>query len=552
MARSRVLTTANLLLFLVSSVSAGIFPFDHTELGTDIDSFQYRWMRVGIYSPEDAPERSAPGDGRSFIRFQAEVAVDPVQTKVSGGLNLVAFHSDHKTVVGAATESDKVQFCCTQDLIDARVCSKVGTLVYDNTIDTGEKGKGIPGEFGTYYHPFGDVGSRIVFRDGVEWKFDVGKSGMYYLYLINCVTDDQGEYVSVFVDGEPGATFMNPYGYLNGELYGFLPFFGAMALVYLLFGIIWFIMSARHFRELLKLQNAIAGVIALGMVEMATWYFDNLGYNQHGRNYIGAMIVGVIVSTFKRTVSRILVLSVSIGFGVVRPTLGAARNKVILLGVLYCGFSMALNIVELVQRTAAVSPTFVIFLVFPVAILDTAFYWWIFLSLMRTIQQLTLKKQIIKLVMYKRFLATLVAAGIISAIIIFAQLLVTVSTDPDESWKSQFIWNCFWHLLYFFILVAIAVLWRPTENNTRYAYADLILNDDEITLQPLPTNFSDVSQRTSTAVPDEESGGSKSELNRSTSSDGYMIDSKRSKRDIDDGYLSDGRKSRKHAAQEPP
>ena len=39
-------------------------------------------------------------------------------------------------------------------------------------------------------------------------------------------------------------------------------------------------------------------------------------------------------------------------------------------------------------------------------------------------------------------------------------------------WSTWWIFQAFWHLLYFSILLAIAFLWRPTTNNTRYAYKE--------------------------------------------------------------------------------
>jgi len=227
-------------------------------------------------------------------------------------------------------------------------------------------------------------------------------------------------------------------------------------------------------------------VIALGIIETATLYFDNLGYNISGENYIAAMIVGVIVSTFKRTISRLLVLVVTMGYGVVKPTLGEEKYKILLLGGLYLIFSMSLNIVELVQRTQILSSTAILLLVFPVSILDTIFYWWIFLSMLRTIQLLTARRQTIKLTMYKRFFATLIVAGIVSSIMIIAQLIASVAVDVDDMWESVWIWTAFWHLLYLAILIAIAILWRPTVNNTRYAYAEMpTTEEEEISLQPI-------------------------------------------------------------------
>lgn len=132
----------------------------------------------------------------------------------------------------------------------------------------------------------------------------------------------------------------------------------------------------------------------------------------------------------------------------------------------------------------------------------------IVMSLLRTIGQLQLRKQIIKLNMYKRFLMTLIITGIVSSLMIVAEAyapsriispcsIVTVSTDPDNTWQSNWIWNAFWLLFYLAILLAIAILWRPVSNNTRYAYSelgnesDIENNDGEITLQ----SFNLITQR---------------------------------------------------------
>ena len=39
--------------------------------------------------------------------------------------------------------------------------------------------------------------------------------------------------------------------------------------------------------------------------------------------------------------------------------------------------------------------------------------------------------------------------------------------------------NRYWHLLFFCILVVIMYLWRPTQNNQRYAYSALENGDEE-------------------------------------------------------------------------
>lgn len=50
-----------------------------------------------------------------------------------------------------------------------------------------------------------------------------------------------------------------------------LQFYMVMCIVYILYGLLWFIWSACYWKDLLRIQFWIAGVIFLGMVEMAVF-----------------------------------------------------------------------------------------------------------------------------------------------------------------------------------------------------------------------------------------------------------------------------------------
>ena len=59
-------------------------------------------------------------------------------------------------------------------------------------------------------------------------------------------------------------------------------------------------------------------------------------------------------------------------------------------------------------------------ILFPAA-LDTVFYWWIFLSLMGTINQLKLRNQEDKLRMYTNFFIVLAIGGVLTTLVIVYQ-----------------------------------------------------------------------------------------------------------------------------------
>jgi len=67
---------------------------------------------------------------------------------------------------------------------------------------------------------------------------------------------------------------------------------------------------------------------SLILICQTIWYLDYLSFNRGGVRGATPVVLGVLASTVKKTVSRLLVLSVALGYGVVRPTLGNTAYKV--------------------------------------------------------------------------------------------------------------------------------------------------------------------------------------------------------------------------------
>jgi len=208
-----------------------------------------------------------------------------------------------------------------------------------------------------------------------------------------------------------------------------------------------------------------------------------------------------------------------------RANLGTTKSKVLTLGALYFLFSGTFQIMSN-NSVAGWSEGITTLLVIPVALLDTFFYWWIFLSLVRTITQLIYRKQPIKLEMYKKLFVTLVLSGLISGLIVVYQLYfftfsltcaieievtdneniryIVLTSSVDERWETWWIWESFWHILYFLVLLVICVLWRPTENNTRYAYSELKEVEESNTTAPtFFSAFYEMTQRSGKTAQDE-------------------------------------------------
>ena len=119
-------------------------------------------------------------------------------------------------------------------------------------------------------------------------------------------------------------------------------------------------------------------------------------------------ISGVIFGVMKRALSRVVVLMVSMGYGVVRPSLGDDMKKIMYMGCSYFVLSLVYTLTISMPSNARFvgDPEFenmLALVVLLLAAVDTTFYMWIIKSLKSIISNLETRKQIEKCALYKNF-----------------------------------------------------------------------------------------------------------------------------------------------------
>uniref|UniRef100_A0A3Q0R5B9 GOST seven transmembrane domain-containing protein n=1 Tax=Amphilophus citrinellus TaxID=61819 RepID=A0A3Q0R5B9_AMPCI len=124
-----------------------------------------------------------------------------------------------------------------------------------------------------------------------------------------------------------------------------------MCIVYVLLAVLWLVLSACYWRDLLRIQFWIGGVIFLGMLEKAVYYAEFQSLRYDGLSVQGAVVFAEVLSAVKRTLARVLVIIASLGYGIVKPRLGALLHRVVGVGLLYLTFS----IIEGLIRVKSVS-----------------------------------------------------------------------------------------------------------------------------------------------------------------------------------------------------
>ncbi|KAM4695401.1 transmembrane protein 87B [Discoglossus pictus] len=268
----------------------------------------------------------------------------------------------------------------------------------------------------------------------------------------------------------------SPHGYISASEWPLMIFYMVMCIMYILLGLLWLYWSAYYWKDLLRIQFWIAAVIFLGMLEKAVFYSEYQNVNSTGVSSYGLLIFAELVSAIKRTLARLLVTIVSLGYGIVKPRLGAVMHRVVGIGVLYLVFAT----MEGVMRVVLTRQSDLVFLAsIPLALLDSSLCWWIFVSLAQTMKTLKLRKNTVKYSLYRHFMNTLIFA-IIASVIFMAWTTKKFKLGNCQSdWMELWVDDAFWRLLFSVILLVIMFLWRPSANNQRYAFTPLMDDSDD-------------------------------------------------------------------------
>jgi len=430
------------------------------------------------YGDDDGTGRALEG-GIELGAFAVDIAVFRLPPHCAG---TNAGCDWTKLGIGAKNDEGALRYCCSKDALEWGLCadSQAGRLIVQ------------PDTFGGK-HKYIEIPSD---RDVVKqmktglFEFDKSKengvdnsSGQYVIVFANC--NDDGRPVKVTGD----SIWKSVHGYLPGELFGFMYFYGIVAAGYIAL-MLFFGISMHIYKESrIAIEKWILLTIAMGMAEMFFRTMDYVVWNQKGYRPMALVYLGIIMGVLKRGIMRCLGVMVSLGWGVVRDSLGPTMRVVIVMGATYIGVSatrdlMLIFFVEdfeeltLEEETDLIDVVWVLTIV--VAALDVIFILWMLDALNGTMQYLENMSQTRKL---QRFLT-------LRSIVLFAILFATgwivfsLVDKFDEQGivreEHEWVVDAATEVNYLYILLGVAVLWRPNPAAQEYAYVmELPDTDDE-------------------------------------------------------------------------
>ncbi|XP_027333405.1 transmembrane protein 87A-like [Abrus precatorius] len=453
------------LPFSITHVAASIHDYQNDTFIHRSNSFFFHGGSEGLYASKLSYFNDSPSselNGKSFIRFESitfrrtKESVEKkneMQQKTGLVEAIIVKVKDRNNIGGAYLNSDAI--CCTPELAKKGSCKLGEIIIRENPDDPNG-----PKRLQTFFEGQ-DEETKMVIQ-----TVDIHSTGMYYLYFMFCDPQLKDTVIS-------GRTvWRNPDGYLPGKMMPLMTFYGLMSLAYLFLGLVWFLRFVQYWKDVIQLHYHITAVIGLGMCEMALWYFEYANFNSTGSRPMVITLWAVTFTAVKKTVSRLLLLVVSLGYDVVRPTLGGITSRVLHLGLVYFVAAEALELVEHLGNINDFAGKIRLFLVLPVALLDACFILWIFSSLSKTLEKLQIRRSMTKLELYRKFTNSLAVTVLLSVLWIGYELYFNASDPLSELWQRAWIIPAFWSLLAYVLLVVICILWAPSQNPTRYAYSE--------------------------------------------------------------------------------
>eukprot|EP00937_MAST-01D_sp_MAST-1D-sp2_P006567 g6567.t1 len=314
-------------------------------------------------------------------------------------------------------------------------------------------------------------------------SYTVRRRGRQYLRVEMC-----GEYGDKDLRVAGAVAFRNPYGFLPAVTFGLLPFHLALLAGLLLLGFRYCSQLARNRAHALPLHRAIGAVLAVSLVESTLWCAGFTDINSKGTPnccpYPPLLVAAVCTQMVRKTLSRVLLLSVCLGVGMLFDSL--RRGTSLCIGALAAfyfaaGLTAKLRTITMTGLEAEAAGA-------GAAGRDPfgdmewganlLFILWIFAALDAITSDLAVSNQSHKLGMYKQLTCILGAFTLLFSALTF--LFIAISRRwiamPWE-WVWAFVGlgvsddGAFWHLLDFALLATYCVVWRPSSSASQYSWS---------------------------------------------------------------------------------
>lgn len=444
---------------LISRVIANLVAFDDDR---------YSQICAGMYSKHDWGGSIKPHIGMTLKQFN-KYKYDPKNKnqKLHGDISVsyIIFEYRDFVNIGADLGNGNYKYICDDAALKAKLCKKeqLGLFIVqpgatNNTVLT----------------------AKISKLGAADIDYPINSTGYYCVSTFSTIKDAKYK---------GSINFQNAFGQLSASEIPKLPGYGILTLCYAialaLFGFQFFL--KRKENQILPLQKYLLAMLGfLTFDTLVVWsYFDlvNRIKNPSSAFALFYMFFISLLNSIKITFSFFLLLCISLGYGVVVLKLDKKimlRCKILagcnfaacMLYFLYSYFSGSSNALAAsgdLEDTSTGSFTALLPLI-PISITLSIYYISVLSAIRITTQNLHKQRQVIKLQLYQHLFRIMFLAVILTffglTISSFVYLSMSTTEMFEEHWKGSFFIFDFWpSVVFFFVFMAVAWLWRPTETS---------------------------------------------------------------------------------------
>ncbi|KAJ2700836.1 hypothetical protein FB645_004842 [Coemansia sp. IMI 203386] len=438
-----------------------------------------RWIGVPVKEGTKIPDEDVDMPS-TYINS----AMDPENTDKEDGVQRFSVCEDDTIAMGLCSEVDR-----GRPLINDRDNSgnprSFSSVIYSDYIMLSRSGAGftrleyknwLSENNGTDTHDDSWVGkARTAVVDGatLEWTAD---GTLKLRYLVNttgyyCVdAASTGDFTA-------RAEWTSSHGLLPASEYPKMHIYLVLTIMYSAIAIAWAFMSWKVWSEILPVQNQLFGLVCLLAVDMGMNFGFWKHYNSTGVPSMVYSVFTLIIDAGRNSLSFFMLLVVSLGWGVVRPSLGKTMIRCILLAIVHFSAGCLYGAGILFRDPHDSGPLGLIYVV-PLSLSMTLFYTWTLSAIINTTQVLIERQQTYKLSMYNKLWRLLIVCLILLFVFFVFNILHTVFYErlsvAAQSWKWRWFWTDGWlNIEYFVALSIILYWWRPTSQNYRYSLEEI-------------------------------------------------------------------------------
>ena len=401
-----------------------------------------------MYSPNDLPKSSR----KSESRLSLSITLSNESARSLNGKVITAFMSEKAFKnMGYRNSTGALIPCCDEEAAREKKCELNKLIIPQSHLNQVHMRE-----------------TDISKTSTIDVMSEISQTGMYYVVAAVC---DPSITPHTKVSGMMTAEIA--YGHLPATQYYSLPFFSWMSLIYVFALIVWGMLCIQYSKEIMSVHLMILIVLVFFVINCLMKVLYLWIYNSTGSDTF--IYPSVFIDVITRTLTRVLTLLVCMGLGVSRASISDVTLKMVLFSIVYFGVNLFDSLLSLQQ---SISPEVNNLRVYITAGLDALVYFWVFHSLMNTMDDLRQNKQHAKLAVFIRLYALLLISVVVSTatLILFSYLI----NNPDikDLWKYQWFMNeGIWSIYYLVLFVCLMYMWKPSENASAYAYHSELATD---------------------------------------------------------------------------